>query len=504
MLWVAHPINLTSVLYVVQRMTSLSTLFTLATIVLYIKARTNNKSIFSQYYLAVSLCFLLAIFSKENALLIPMYLLLIEWVFFAKKTPWVKFLTLSTPIKKTIYAMSAIGLGIAAIFTINYASGGYSGRSFTLIERSLTETRVIIFYISLILLPRINAFGLFHDDIQLSTSMTDPWTTLLSISLIISILIIAVRWRKTKPLVSFGLLFFFTAHLLESTIFGLEIAHEHRNHLASIGIIVAFIGTFIHARHFNLKLYTATVCLLFVVLSSTTMLRAQQWQNEYSLATYEAKHHPDSPATLALLSSTSFKHKKYVIAETAINKARELEPSESSYAINSLVLKILLNKPIPTELPKEIIYKLNRNSFTASTQIAFTYISPRIGMKEYIPLQPYYVEWLEVILKKLGDTRQASIYHYFLAKAYLAMGNTLNAINSHQRAFNLDKKFINPLFEMGNIFLALKQAESAKIVLAQIEKANKNPKLERHYDTHIQELKNAIKKIDGKENNKPL
>ena len=51
MLWAIHPINVTSVLYVVQRMTSLSTLFTLATIVLYIKARTNNKSIFSRYYL---------------------------------------------------------------------------------------------------------------------------------------------------------------------------------------------------------------------------------------------------------------------------------------------------------------------------------------------------------------------------------------------------------------------------------------------------------------------
>ena len=272
MLWAVHPINLTSVLYIVQRMTSLSTLFALATLIFYIKARQNiaNKHPIKNFftYITSFVCFLLAIFSKENALLIPAYLFLIEWMFFSDKNPWTNYSTLPIRAKKFIYTLLALSAFTILILAFDYAAGGYSSRSFTLIERVLTESRIITFYISLIVLPRINAFGLFHDDIQLSTSLIDPWTTLLSIVFIISLVILAVRWRVNKPLVSFGILFFFTAHLLESTIFGLEIAHEHRNHLASIGIIIALVGFFIHWPSFNKRIYTAACCAFFIVLLS--------------------------------------------------------------------------------------------------------------------------------------------------------------------------------------------------------------------------------------------
>jgi len=507
MLWASHPINLTSVLYIVQRMTSLSTLFTLTTLALYINARQNlfhqKKLRRFSTYLASFICFLLAIFSKENALLIPVYLLLIEWVFFADKKPWACFSSLKKKTKSFIYVILAASIIVIITLALDYASNGYSSRTFSLAERVLTETRVVTFYISLIFLPRLNAFGLFHDDIPLSTSLTDPWTTLLSILFIISLIALAVRWRSSKPLVSFGILFFFTAHLLESTIFGLEIAHEHRNHLASTGAIIALVGLFIHRPSFNKRLFLIGSCITFAVLSASTMFRAYQWQNDYTLAKYEASHHPKSPATLALLSNTAYKYKEYEEAESAINSAREIQPFETSYAINSVVIAVLLNKPVSNKLADEVKTKIDTNPFSASTQIAFAHISKHLNNKAFKPLQPYYVEWLEILLKKLSDTRQASIYHYFLAKAYLATGNTLGAINSHQQAFNLDKKFINPLFEIGNIFLALKQPDNARIVLAQIEKANVNPELDRHYDIHIQELNDAINKIDNPKTSRP-
>lgn len=499
MLWAAHPINLTSVLYIVQRMTSLSTLFTLACLVFYIKARNNNanKSLTknSLNYISSFICFFLAIFSKENALLIPVYLLLIEWVFFSHKTPWRLFDKLSIRDKRYIYGASIFILLSTFLVALDYASGGYSGRSFSLIERVMTEARVICFYLSLIVLPRINAFGLFHDDIPLSTSLTDPWSTLLSIIFISGLVYIAVRSRKSKPLLSFGILFFFSGHLLESTFFALEIAHEHRNHLASSGIIVALAGLFIHHKEFNMKAFILAACAFFSILSATTILRSNEWQNEYDLATFEAAHHPNSAATQGLLSNAAFMRKEYTLAEKAINKSRVLDPTESAYAINSLVLASILGKPINNTLEEDIRAKLKKNPFTTSTQVALAHISTHLNRKGFIPLQPYFIGWLNIILKKLGPTPQASIYHYFLAKAYLATGETLQAINAHQQAFNLDKKFINPLFEMGNIFLALKQADNARVVLKQIEEANANPQLFRHYDKHIDELKIAIEKL---------
>ncbi len=500
MLWAVHPINLTSVLYIVQRMTSLSTLFTLTTLIFYIKARQSSfdkkKTMAIFTFIASFISFLLAIFSKENAFLIPAYLILIEWVFFTDKDPWIYFSTLPTRTKRFIYTALVASTVFITVFAIDYAANGYGNRSFTLIERILTETRVVTFYISLILLPRINAFGLFHDDLPISTSLIDPWTTLVSIIFIIGLITFAIRCRTNKPLVSFGILFFFIAHLLESTVFGLEIAHEHRNHLASVGVIITITGFFIHQQPFSNRIYTTTICAFFIVLGATTMFRAYQWQDDYTLASYEASHHPKSPATLALLSNTAYKHKKYDVAEKAINSARTILPSESAYAINSLIIAILLEKPIDPNLVGEINSKLANNPFSASTQISFAHISTHLAKKEFEPLRPYFITWLEIILKKLGNTKQSSTYQYFLAKAHLMTGNTLGAINAHQQAFFVNQKFINPLFEAGNIFLELRQTENAKIVLAQIEKANANPELKRDYSSHIQALREAIKKIE--------
>jgi len=499
LLWAAHPINLTSVLYIVQRMTSLSTLFTLATLIFYLKARCNpHPSAFKNilFYSAGFISFLFAIFSKENALLIPLYCLLIEWVFFYQASPWTFFNTLSQRSKWIIGLSLSLLTLMIGLYALNYASHGYSHRTFTLVERVLTEARVLCFYISLIVLPRINAFGLFHDDIALSNSIIDPWTTIVAIIFIVGLITVAIRAREKKPLFAFGILLFFTAHLMESTIFGLEIAHEHRNHFASIGLIIALTGLLIHSQPFNKKRYALVTGGFFIIFALTTTLRSYEWKDNFHLAQYEASHHPTSPATQALLSNTAYKAQHYDIAEEAINTARKLEPHESSYAINSLVLAVLLKKPLSNELNNEIKRKLKDNPFSASTQIAFAHISTHLNNEAFKPLRPYFIEWLTVILNKLGATQQASTYHYYLAKAYLITGNTLGAINAHQQAFNLDNKFINPLFEMGNIFLALNQPAGARIVLAQIEQASKDPTLKGDYSLHIQELKKAIQKIE--------
>jgi len=497
LIWATHPINLTSILYIVQRMTSLSTLFTLACLILYISARETNTTTLrsSLLYTGSFSCFLLAIFSKENALLTPLYIVLIEWCFFSTRWPWRNFKALPLKAKGFIYLIVATALLIITSQAFDYALSGYNSRVFTLEQRTLTEARVLSYYLGLIILPRINAFGLFHDDIQLSHALNDPWSTLASFILILLLIFSAIRYKKVAPLYSFGILFFFTAHLMESTIFGLEIAHEHRNHLASTGIIIALSSLFIHSKPYNGRAHIAFTAIFFLINASTTLLRSQEWSNEYTLAKYEANHHPESPASLGLLSNAAFEKKEYQLALKSINKARLIAPTETAYAINHLVLTSLLGMPIDTALNEDIKHKLLTNPFTPSTQTALAHISLNLNNDGFKPLQVIFTEWLQIIVKKLGKTQQASLFHYFLAKAHIAAGKTLPAINSYQQAFDLDNKFINPLFEMGNIFLALKQATNAQVILKQIRLANKNPALNRNYDKHIVELSTAIATI---------
>ena len=67
-IWLIHPLNLTSVLYVVQRMTSLSTLFGFLTLVLYCYWRSYPKSSLNTILICLGMlcCFLASIFSKES------------------------------------------------------------------------------------------------------------------------------------------------------------------------------------------------------------------------------------------------------------------------------------------------------------------------------------------------------------------------------------------------------------------------------------------------------
>src|SRR5690554_6425630 len=80
-IWLLHPINVSTVLYVVQRMAILSALFGLASIYFYLKGRAGlNRSFGSGffYFIVSALCFLLSVFAKENGALVPVFILLLE------------------------------------------------------------------------------------------------------------------------------------------------------------------------------------------------------------------------------------------------------------------------------------------------------------------------------------------------------------------------------------------------------------------------------------------
>ena len=117
----------------------------------------------------------------------------------------------------------AAGLIYALLPAGKWLWAGYELRSFTLLERLLTEARVLWFYLGLIVLPRFEAFGLYHDDISLSTGLLMPWTTLPALLGLAGLVGIAWHVRNRAPLLAFGIAWFLIGHSLESTVLPLEI-----------------------------------------------------------------------------------------------------------------------------------------------------------------------------------------------------------------------------------------------------------------------------------------
>ncbi len=232
-LWAINPIQTQAVTYIVQRMASMAAMFYIAGIFFYLKARLDDsRSARILFYLGCCLAFIFALGSKENAVLLPISLILVEFIFFQD---------LSRPHTRraffAIIAGGAIVIGVVgALLFINGNPLGvlsYSHRPFTPLQRLLTEPRIVFFYLSQIFYPVATRLSIEHD-ISVSTSIMDPWSTIPSLIAVFLLIGIGLWQMRKRPVLSFAILFFFLNHAVESTIIGLELAFEHRNYLPSL------------------------------------------------------------------------------------------------------------------------------------------------------------------------------------------------------------------------------------------------------------------------------
>jgi tetratricopeptide (TPR) repeat protein len=164
----------------------------------------------------------------------------------------------------------------------------------------LTESRVLFFYLGLLLFPHIRAFGLYHDDIVLSTGLLAPWTTLVSVLLWAGLVGLALWGVRRRALWSFAVLWYLVGHALESSLVSLELVYEHRNYLPSFGILFA-VGYYLVSGLERLangrRLAYPLAGLLVAVLAFTTFTRAGIWGDKYTVIEFSLRNHPNSSRT---------------------------------------------------------------------------------------------------------------------------------------------------------------------------------------------------------------
>lgn len=494
LLWIVHPINLTSVLYVVQRMTSLSALFTLLALICYMAGRelivARRSGGAWLIGIGVPAFGMLGLLSKENAALLPLYVLLLEVMLFGNEPPWSRWSRLPSNIKRALVAIGIVASSLLLVWVIYYALPGYQGRPFSLPERLMTEGRVMFFYLSLILLPRINAFGLHHDDIAISTSLLSPWTTIPSLLGLAALLVFALYVRRKHPLLTIGILWLFVSHLLESSIIPLEIAHEHRNYLASAGVLIAVVYLLDCGRqrfgHQKLWVLYPVIVMLFF---GTTWLRASQWADYNSLARYEALHHPRSARAQAMLSSLLYAQGQYREAMDAIRRAAALAPQEPAYKINMQVLAMRLGESLSPSIQTDTLSLLAKRPASPLTQLSLDYIGTCIA-RDCSQLQAPMEAWLRTVIDSTPRSSVRSFYSYLLGRTLIAQGQVLDGLNELERAYYDDRDYLHPLFQIASVFLQLGQIENAELTLDRLRMANRDNLHPR--DKEIAELAVAI------------
>ncbi len=290
-LWTLNPVNTETVLYVIQRATLLATMFMLVACLAYIHIRCSIRRIGPSapgWSLALMSCWVLAIFSKENGLVLPLVLLFIEVCLFD---------TLKTAVLVRRGALLALPLGVASLFYLQHAGYiDYSARSYTMQERLLTQSGVIFHYLRESFLPLFTETGIFRDDVATQKRLFEI-KPLLSIFLIAGFLLLALlNIRKPARLLALGILFFFMAHTLESTIIPLEMFYRHRNYFPSIGIVLAVTACLylLAWPKINPGLGSLVLCVYLAFLVHASFYQSRTWSSYDAILLNAYKHHPYS------------------------------------------------------------------------------------------------------------------------------------------------------------------------------------------------------------------
>jgi tetratricopeptide (TPR) repeat protein len=240
-IWGLHPLLTQSVSYIVQRMNSLSTLFFILAILLYARGRlTQNTRLRPWLFVGCAVSSLLAFGSKEITATLPFFIILYEWYFLRGDSSF-RFKKNSLVFIGACFFFVVLALLYMGTAPLDDILAGFSKRDHTVYQRLLTELRVVIFYISLIFWPHPSRLNLDHA-FDLSHSLIDPITTLLSLIAIVVSIAAAVYLVKKAPLISFGIFWFFGNLVIESSIIPLEIIFEHRTYLPSMIFILMLVS----------------------------------------------------------------------------------------------------------------------------------------------------------------------------------------------------------------------------------------------------------------------
>lgn len=345
-IWTLHPLQVSNVSYIIQRMNLLSTMLELIGLLLFISGR-KKLEIFP--IKSLTLCSIgigifmpVAILAKENGLLLCVFALLINRFAFPPTTNqyfrvW-KGLFLWLPLMAFL---------VYCLKEYNFFTEKLAIRNFTSWERLLTQGPIIHDYLTKLLLPKMSGSTLYYENFPVSHSFLNPLNTATSWLLIGALLATAFWLRNRKKLIAFGIFFYFSGHLMESTLIPLELYFEHRNYLPQYGLWLVLAGLISEFRSPKMaKTIGATCLVLLAILTLITHTNATLWGNTSLQTAMWYRENPGSQrATQSYMNLLLSQNRLEELEEVFID-SMQLMPNNLGLLVSRRYVDCyLLNKP---------------------------------------------------------------------------------------------------------------------------------------------------------------
>ena len=285
LIFAAHPVQTEAVSYITQRATCLCAFFCLASVCFYVKSNKRH------YYAASLFAMAMAMFTKENAAIFPLVILLYDLVFLnaEKSGRWKRL----TPVLMTLLIIPLTMLASRSVDISQMRLVCEDPPGITPAHYFFTQLRVIVTYIRLLFLPLNQNLDY---DYHIATSITEP-QALASLFLLGLILFIAVKMIPKYKLLSFGVFWFFLTLLPESGVIPIaDVIFEHRLYLpmAGFSLFLAGTGYYIFGRR-SLKAMRAAMLIAVIFYSVLAYNRNLVWADNLVLWNDAVIKSPNKP-----------------------------------------------------------------------------------------------------------------------------------------------------------------------------------------------------------------
>ena len=467
-MWLLHPYLVSTVLYVIQRMAQLSLLFSLIAIVGYLKGRSYLLINQTKSYIVMSISIVigtvLATYSKENGALTPLLILVIEFLHpkgVIKPYKYWRLIFLWIP---------SIAIGILLLKELNFSDNIWPNRNFNQKERLLTEARVLIDYLVNLYIPKFEKHGLYQDGILVSKSLFTPMTTLLSIGALLILLVVAFFYRNKYPLIALAILFFFTSHLMESTVIGLELYFEHRNYVGAIFLFLPIAALIYYLYEQKIQTIAVLIAILIIsFLSFMTYERTKLWGNKEKLTLYWAQNSPESPRAQYEIANYLIEHRQLNQAEQFLVSAVERLPESAFLNIYSLTVKIN-NGHAHDQDYLDTYHRLEQQNFDVQASKAMELLT-EIAREKNISRD---MENTLIFLQKVDKLENVNVFYpywkiapYLQAQIYLQLEQPMEALKCYQESLKRLNRVESGLKMVAEI-ASQGYLEEAKLMLDQV------------------------------------
>ncbi|MDC0661783.1 hypothetical protein [Marinobacter sp. SS21] len=458
-IFLLHPLNVSTVLYAIQRMAQLSALSVLVGLYLFvsflsISKRENDlaRELPACIYgwcagLLLALFSVIGILFKENAFLIfPLAWLLMYFLpkGIADGIPY-------RSVWKSIFLFAPVAMFLC--YFVYYVAGNLEAtatyRGYTASERTITQIGVVFDYIKQIASPSPRGWGLYYDDYPIVSDFLASAKSIFALGIHVLLIGSAVFLAKRFPVYAFGIFFFYIAHSLEVIHISLELYFEHRNYLPMLGLILAIVE--LARRSIDLVRNRAIIImmLLFSVISLEVLLtyqRASLWGDSGYLAKVWADENPTSSRSQAEYISYAFSEGDLEASLEYSVRASTNIPNDLSLKLTRLLVSCFMELPRDSELIDGISTIAKTSVFENASYIRLEYLIElaRDGSCETINLDDIELVFDGLALNERFHSRDSliSLFYYYRSMLYEAKRDLSQTIESIDKAYSYENNLL--------------------------------------------------------------